>query len=266
MPCYAPCRQVVSILDMQYRTHPEDLSRIARWTTEVLVRMAVKRADCIKTISEFSKNEIIRWTGCPSEKIHVTHLAADSLFDNAPDSGLMMDRNTPYILTVANSYPHKNLHRLVEAFRLIHDRIPHRLVLVGAPRRGEPQLVSALNGLPQDRFVRCSGLARADLAALYQAASVFVLPSLYEGFGLPVLEAMRAGTPVVAARKGAIPEIGGDCVRYVEGDDPEDIARGILEVLEWPEERRRVHVAAARAHAVSFNWSATAKGTLHGLT
>jgi glycosyltransferase involved in cell wall biosynthesis len=264
MPFWAPCRQVVSILDMQYCSHPDDLTRIARWTTHVLVLMASRRADRILTISEFSKQEIIRHTGCPPDRIAVTHLGVDPDFGSTKNQEPRTTNQNPYILSVANSYPHKNLHRLVDAFALLLERIPHQLVIVGRPRLGEPQLVKSLSKIPPERVRRIAGLPRNELIDLYQSADLFVFPSLYEGFGLPVLEAMMAGVPVVTTREGSIPEVGGDEVTYADGRDPADLAAKILETINLPPNARQTRIQSARTRAATFTWSTAAKATVEG--
>lgn len=277
MPCWAPCRQVVTLLDMQYRSHPDDLTRLAHWMTHVLVKMASRRADRILTISEFAKQEIMRHTGCPPARITVTRLGVNNAFAECADPGHKSGSRAttthnpqpttqnvqPYILSVANSYPHKNLHRLVEAFALLLDRIPHRLILVGQRRLGEPQLARALAQVPAERIERFSRLSRSALVACYQSADLFVFPSLYEGFGLPVLEAMMAGVPVVTTRAGSIPEIGGDAVVYADGRKTADLADQMSAVLTWSPTKRLAHIAMARQHATRFTWSATAEATLN---
>ncbi len=270
MPFWAPCPQVVSILDMQYRSHPDDLARLARWTTHLLVMLASRRADGILAISHFSKQEIVRHTKCSPDRISVTHLGVESAFrapiqqvDHPLTSAQPEARSLqPCILSVANSYPHKNLACLAEAFALIMDQIPQQLVLVGRPRLGEPALLHALEKIPPDRVNRMAGLSQQELIALYQSADIFVFPSLYEGFGLPVLEAMMTGVPVITTCEGSIPEVGGDEVVYADGCDPADMAAKIREVIHWPEEVRRKRVEAASARAAAFTWSAAAESTI----
>jgi len=267
MPWSAPCAQVVSILDMQYRTHPEDMGILARGVTHALVQMAARRADKIITISRFAQGEIKRATGCPVEKIEVTHLGVDPAFGTPVEKSegirhRLIKGSAPYLLCVANSYPHKNLHRLAEAFAHLTEQFPHRLVLVGRPRRGESLLAQALARLPADRVDRIQGLSRAELSALYQHADLFVFPSLYEGFGLPVLEAMMAGTPVVTTRCASLPEIGGTHVNYADGRDPADLAAQMAAVLAWSPAQRYARTRAAQRHASFFTWSRTADATV----
>jgi glycosyltransferase involved in cell wall biosynthesis len=261
MPYHASCPQVVSLLDMQYRSHPEDMTTLARWTTHALVLLAARRADRVLTISRFSKQEIMRATGYPGERIQVTPLGVDPAFGQE-ESSRPRQITAPYILCVANSYPHKNLHSLAAAFRQIAGSIPHHLVLVGKPRLGEPALLQELETIPAERIHRLSGLSRPDLIRLYHDAALFVFPSLYEGFGLPVLEAMAAGTPVVTTREGSIPEVGGDDVIYANGRNPSELAGRILEVLGWSESERQQHIRSARIQAGRFHWDFTADATV----
>ncbi|MBW2043187.1 MAG: glycosyltransferase family 4 protein [Deltaproteobacteria bacterium] len=269
-PLVSACPQVVTIHDMQYKRHPEDLTWIARMTTDLLIKIASKRVHRYIAISEFSKSEIIRFTSIPAEKIHVTLLAAEE--ETAPISSLpvalksRVSPDAPYILTVANSYPHKNLHTLVDAFEIIKDQIPHCLVIVGKPRFGEDALQKSLAKVSSlNRVVRILELSRDELFSLYRNADVFVFPSLYEGFGLPVLEAMMCGAPVVTTRMASIPEVGGDCVIYVDSPTPQNFARKVIEVIGWDQKRRFRFTQAAKTRAKTFSWEKTAEQTIHVL-
>ncbi|WPL12753.1 MULTISPECIES: glycosyltransferase family 4 protein [Thiorhodovibrio] len=263
-PFFCGSPQVVSILDMQYKRFPQDLSFVGRFTTEVLVQAASLRAKQLLTISEFSKSEILRFTRAKADKIAVTPLAADPIFAE-PFGGEPLIKD-PYILCVANTYPHKNVDQLVRAFVALEEQIPHQLVLVGLPRLGEAAVQAALRGLRDpNRFSRLSGLNRSHLVGLYQQADLFAFPSLYEGFGLPVLEAMLAGAPVLSTRCGSIPEVGGDYVKYVESNDDEAWVRALLQALttDYPHDERKGE--AARKWREQFVWTKTAKETFRAL-
>ncbi len=268
MPAWAPCPQVVSVLDMQYRTHPDDLSLLARWTTHALVSMAVRRAQRILAISEFSRDEIVRETRIPGDRIRVTPLGVDPAF-GAPVGALrraearrrFVGDDAPFLFSVAHSYPHKNLALLVNAFRLIADDIPHRLLIVGKPRRGESALRQAMDAAPEGRVRRVESVSREELIALYQACSGFVFPSLYEGFGLPLLEALASGAPSLATGAGATREVGGDAALYADGRDVRAWSRAMLDLARLPSEERQARVEAGRAQASRFVWSATAELT-----
>jgi glycosyltransferase involved in cell wall biosynthesis len=260
-------RQSVTIHDMQYKTHPDDLGFIARITTDLLVRGAVRSCEQIIAISEFSKSEIIAQTSAKEEQISVTLEGVNTAFSkqlyrintqNEPWS-----RGTvPHILCVANSYPHKNLHGLVDAFAQVYEKFDANLVIVGKKRLGEPLLENALQQIPSERVIRLERVAYEQLVALYQKAAVFVFPSLYEGFGLPVLEAMMARTPVVTTREASLPEVGGDCAVYADGRNSVDLAEKIMQVLAWSAEERRAWTERAYAHAMHFTWQATAEKTV----
>jgi len=272
-PLRAPCPQVVTIPDMQYKTHPEDLAPHYRVATDILVKAAARRAVHIIAISEFTKSEIVRYTSASPERIDVTHLAADPAFAEP----LSKDRRRtilagllpgggPYVLCVAHTYPHKNVHALVEAFGQIYESVPHRLALVGSRRLGEPQLQAAIEKLPDPgRVVRLEKLNTEQLRAIYQGADVFVFPSLYEGFGLPVLEAMMAGVPVVTTRRASISEVGDELVVYFDPDNPRDLSRKILDVVQWPAEKRGQWTSKATVYARGFSWRETADRTVVAL-
>lgn len=269
-PILCPVPQAVSILDMQYRSHPEDMTFLARVVTDILVRLAARRCNAILTISEFSKSEILQYTSAKPEQVPVTYLAADPAFTPCLPiveirRGLshILPPEIPYLLCVANTYPHKNVAALVRAFGRIQDRIQHHLVLVGKPRRGEPAVSQALAHVPDPaRVHRFQGVDRDALIALYQGAGLFVFPSLYEGFGLPVLEAMTAGVPVLTTRMGSIPEVGGDCVEYFDPWSEGDLGRRIVEMagLQGLERQKAIHLAQERA--ASFSWARTATETM----
>lgn len=260
-PGWVGCPQVVSILDMQYKAFPQDLSRMALLATRVLVPLAARRADHVLTLSEFSRREILAHIGIPAAKVQVVYPAVDPAFGRAlggREAAGMVLPASPYVLCVANTYPHKNVAALVQAVDMAgRDRLLN-LVLVGIEGRGEADVRRAVEAMRHpNRVIRLSRLSRLELATLYQHAAVFAFPSLYEGFGLPVLEAMAAGAPVVTTRCGSIPEVGGDCVRYFDGTAGA-LARCLNELLDLAPEQRRGMVEEARLRAATFSWQRAA--------
>lgn len=268
MPAWAPCRQVVTIHDLQYRTHPEDLKTLARWTTHALISLAVRRADHIIAVSEFSKEEIVRQAGAPRDAISVTQEGVDPIFSSPMPSPFLLEtrrkilnHDRPFLLSVSNSYPHKNLDFLVRAFRRISSSVPHDLVILGKERLGEPALKREIDASPAGRIHRVRSVSREELVALYQSCSAFVFPSLYEGFGLPLLEAMAAGAICLATGEGATREVGGDAIEYANGRDEDEWARAIFRLVHLSEEEKRERRDAARRRATLFTWEETARAT-----
>lgn len=258
-PAFCACPQVVSVLDMQYKRFPRDVSWLAARAMDVLYPAAARRAAAVVAISEFAKAEAVRFLGVPPEKVATTRLAADPAFGEpaGPPPGEL--EGAPYLLCVAHTYPHKNVEVLVRAFNRLAAEIPHRLVLVGKPRLGEAAVAAALNETLPGRAIRFPGLPWRELIALYQNADWFVFPSLYEGFGLPVLEAMRAGAPVLTTREASIPEIGGDAVRYADGRDETAFAAALRAAIALPAAERARQIEAARRRAEGFTWDASAE-------
>jgi glycosyltransferase involved in cell wall biosynthesis len=260
--------QVVSVLDMQYCEFPEDFSWPARWALRAIVPRAARRSRWVLTLSAFSRDQIIRHARVAPDRIRVIHLGVDGLFLAAMTEGDRQERigrhvpAGPYLLCVANTHPHKNVAALIRAFGMMPQHQRHRLVLVGVAGRGEPEVRDALHGSSaNDRVIRLSGLPRPDLVALYQGARVFAFPSLYEGFGLPVLEAMAARVPVVAVRRAPMTEVGGEAIAYADGT-PEDLARVLSGVLALDDPARQAWVERAALRAAGFTWDKTARATL----
>ncbi len=272
-PILTHCPQIVSILDMQYKRHPADLTPIAGITTDILVKSACTRAKRLLTISEFSKREIVELAKVNSDNIRVTHLAASKDFsDRKPVAEIKAARlkylpfDLPYILNVSHSYPHKNLPLLIRSMNHLLGKIPHQLIILGKPRLGEPEVQKELKSFDlKNRVTRIDHVSKSDLIALYQGADLFVFPSLYEGFGLPVLEAMMAKAPVIAARMGSIPEIGGDCITYFNGTDAGALGKEILNTVNADKINRNRLTMAAFERAQEFSWESTADKTINCL-
>lgn len=272
-PGFVPCPQVVTIFDMQYKSYPEDLAPLALRATDVLVRLAARRCRRVLTMSDFGKSEILHYTGARADRIDVTPGAADRSFGEPLDASErqcllrgLLGGTAPYLFYVGNTYPHKNAHGLVEAFGRLAGQLPHNLVLLGRPRRGEPLVESARNQLDDPRrVIRLFQATPTELRALYQGADLFVLPSMYEGFGLPVLEAMMSKVPVLAARRASIPEVGGQNIAYFDPVHANALVAGVRDVLRMPAAEKELRVADAFKRAASFTWARTASQTVMSL-
>ncbi|MCI5165665.1 MAG: glycosyltransferase family 1 protein [Candidatus Electrothrix sp. GM3_4] len=265
-PALCNCPQAVTIHDLQYKSHPDDLTFLERITLDFLVRTACRQCDVVIAVSAFSKEEILRYDFAAEQKVHAVPEGVEPDF-SCPVTEEEVVRlpvaGKPYILCVAHTYPHKQVHLLIEAFSRLAGEIPHHLVLVGRPRRGEGRVEDSLAACTaSDRVHRFLSLEYTELRSLYQQADVFVLPSEYEGFGLPVLEALLAGAPVVTTDKASLPEVGGDCAVYVQQSCPEEFAEAIAHVLGKSPSQRTEMIDKGRAWAQGFTWKKSAARTL----
>jgi glycosyltransferase involved in cell wall biosynthesis len=268
-PLWAPCLQVVSIHDMQYKKYPLDFPFGARIFLQVLMPMVAARCTKVITVSEFSKAEILKYLPIHHSRIQVTLEGVDSSrFQKRKYGQISSETNstceyhTPYFLCVANTYPHKNVATLVGAFGEVSNELPHSLVLVGNPGRGEAHLEKAVRILSNAaRVKRLYHVTDDELTLLYEGASAYISPSLYEGFGLTVIEAMAIGVPVIAAQKGSIPEICRDTVIYFDGSR-EGLVHAIRMFISLPPGQIKCMVENARERAEAFSWDSTAKGTI----
>ena len=243
---------VLTVQDLSFDRLPDLMSRRDRALFRTFVPRSVRRAERVLTGSEWSKNDLVERYGLSPDRIVVTPYGVDSAFHpNGPRA------ERPYALFVGGIQPRKDPLAAVEALALLDGEL--KLVVVGAEKRGGDEVRSAIMRLGLERRVELAGhVERDELAALYRGAACLVFPSRYEGFGLPVLEAMASGTPVVAASAGAVPEVAGDAAILVEPGDPAAIAHGIERAFA---ERDRL-VAAGLERAARFSWQETARRTL----
>ena len=241
LPALTPVRSVVTIHDCIHLMFPEYLrNRLAYAYAHAAMWTAAHKSDRIFTVSEQSKRDILKFFRVAPEKIVVTPNAIDDRFSIPPSEEHVIQTREryqlshAYLLYVGNIKPHKNLERLVEAFHMVREqgRPELELVIIGDEISKLQSLRRAVHKHQLHRYVRFLGFVPdKTLAVLYRLASVFVFPSLYEGFGLPPLEAMASGTPVVTSNVSSLPEVVGDAAVLVDPYKAEAIADGILQVL-----------------------------------
>ena len=246
VPVPAPARRqarVVSLLDVQHRDLPELFSTTERLYRRRYYDRAAKRADAVITISEFTKLRIIEHLDIPADRIFVARLGVDPS-EFAPNLG----ERARVLLYPARGWPHKNHARLLDAFTLLRRSEPDlRLVLTGGG-------LEAIGPVPDGVEVR-GLIPREELRVLYRTSAALVFPSLYEGFGLPPLEAMASGCPVAASDAGSLAEICGDAAVLFDGTSPESIAAGISTALDNSADLQRRGLDRAR----SFTWASCAE-------
>jgi glycosyltransferase involved in cell wall biosynthesis len=268
LPPLVRCRSVVTIHDCIHLMFPQYLpNRLALAYARASIAMASKRATRVLTVSESSKRDILRFVDVPADKIDVIYNAFDERFGVEPrdeDVHRVRERyqlHDPFVLYVGNVKPHKNLGRLIDAFHLVHTRgLDHlKLVLIGDDISKYAALRRAVHHHQLHKYVRLIGYLPEDtLAVMYRLASVFVFPSLYEGFGLPPLEAMASGTPVVTSNVSSLPEVVGNGALLVDPYDPSAIADGMYAVL-TDEALRRDLTQRGLARAKQFSWEASVR-------
>lgn len=225
----------------------------------------LRRAAAVITVSEYSKTAICEAFDVPRERVHVIYNGVRHERFETPQArprGLA----APYLLYCGGHTPRKNVARLIEAFAQVRQDPSFadlRLVMAGPVVRAERELRAAMPPALAPNAVEFAGfVSDAEMVALYQHADAFVFPSIYEGFGMPVLEAMASGTPVITSGSSALPEVGGTVATYVEAERAESIAAGIAQVLGADAESRGARRRAGIEWARAFTWRAAARNTL----
>lgn len=258
-------KHVVTIHDLIFLKHTEQYSFIDRQIYELKTKYAAKHADKIIAVSKETKHDLIHFYRVPEAKIEVIYQSVDLAFQTASQRVADIQKyNLPhkYILNVSSFFPRKNQQKLIEAFDLIKDKVEEDLVLVGGVggNRKDIELLIQHKKL-QNRVKIISNASNEDLPAVYQAASLFVFPSLLEGFGAPVLEALFSKVPVMATKGGAIEEAGGKNSLYINPDSAEEMADGILKVLS-NETLKTQMIEAGFTHAQTMTDKAFAEKTM----
>jgi glycosyltransferase involved in cell wall biosynthesis len=241
--------RAATVYDLVTFRHPEWSTRLTRWMHRTSYRHAARRCDVVFAISEHTAGDAVELLGIERERIRIARPGVDERF--RPE-GERSKLGRPYVLTVATLEPRKNLSRLLEAHALLDSGLA--LALAGGEGWGEHPLLEG------DRVLRLGYVDHDRLAPLYRGAEVFVFPSLFEGFGIPVLEAMASGVPCVVSSHRSLDEAAGDAAIRVDPERPEAIAAGIERALSERDELVRRGIE----HARRFSWRATAEALLGG--
>jgi glycosyltransferase involved in cell wall biosynthesis len=259
---------VVTVPDLIWWHHPASLSRLTSSLWRITVPFAARRAARVLTISNASRDDIVTLLRVPRDRVDVALLGPGTLelVDPTPEAELResLDLGTgPIVLAVSTKVPHKNLRRLLDAMAAVHEHFSDAvLVLPGRPTEHERELQQHAHEIGLGRAARfCGWLSAHDLEGLYQAATCFVYPSLQEGFGLPVLEAMRRGTPVACSNISSMPEVGGNAVLYFDPTDTSSIADALARLLSDRDLLEQLAEAGNERQRL-FTWRATAEATL----
>jgi glycosyltransferase involved in cell wall biosynthesis len=267
-PLWVPCPIVLTVHDISYVAHPEWFSPRDLRVLSRTVPLSIRKAQRVITVSELCRAQIIEHYRVPPDKVvsipnaagpaavPVTEAAADQLL-----TGLGIDSKRPYVLAVGNLQPRKNLIRLISAIRgMVTSGLDIDLVIVGPEHFRVEEVLAAAREVA-DRIKFTGYITDQQLAACYSRAAVFAFPSLFEGFGIPAIEAMAHGVPVVCSNAGAFPEVCGDAAIYFDPLDVDSMADALTRVITDSELRLDL-ARKGRARERQFSWVRSAQSTL----
>ncbi|HBB35115.1 MAG TPA: glycosyl transferase family 1 [Cyanobacteria bacterium UBA8803] len=263
-------KKILNIYDLTFIKYPDYIDSVVK-QYKARIKKCLTWTDLIITISESSKRDIIEYLQVEPERIYVTPLASRySSLDlsqgviSKPQISINYDFSIPYLLFVSTIEPRKNINNLISAFNLLKEKhkIDHHLVLIGRKGWHYEPIFSAIDNSPWNHHIHHLDYLSDDLVAFFYAqADVFVYPSHYEGFGLPVLEAMTLGTPVVTSHTSSLPEVAGDAALLIDPNDPNHLAEAILKIISDSQLRQEL-IQKGKQRAGLFSWERTAKETL----
>jgi glycosyltransferase involved in cell wall biosynthesis len=269
-PLRLKCASIVTIHDMIWHSSgnrsmkgPASVKRkLMNWYYSFVPELAARNASFILTVSQASKDRITQLLGIPEEKIFVTYEAANPIFrqinhvDQICAIRKKYDLPSNFIMAIGSADPRKNIATLVHAYAQLPNNLQedYKLIIVWTHSLLAEKLMMQVNNLGLNSYVHfITQVTNEDLVLLYNTASLFVFPSLDEGFGLPILEAMASGTPVVTANNSSIPEIAGDAAILTNAEDVSSIAKAVTNVLTDPALRRGL-IEKGLVRANSFSW------------
>lgn len=259
------CPTVLTVHDLIGRILPHNLPPVSRFYWGFWLPYSVRWADVVIADSKHTKEDLIRWTGIPPERIYVVYLGVDASFQPFQDDEALESVRAKYrlpgkfILYVGTIEPRKGLDTLLVAYAMLANTIPQDLVIAGKRGWYTASLFRLVEAYGLKQRVHFVGYVDDDdLPKLYNLATLFVYPSRYEGFGLPPLEAMACGVPVVCSNAASLPEVVGDAAWLVPPDAPEMLAAAIYQILE-NEQLQAVMRSKGMARAKIFTWEETAR-------
>lgn len=265
LPLVCPTQSAVTVHDLSFFLYPETFNRANRLYLRAITRWSVRRADAVIAVSEHTRQDVIRLLGVPADRVHVAPNGVDPDFRPLPEHDVQSFRERhklpqSFILCISTIEPRKNLTTLIRAYAAL-GKTDHVLIIGGGRGWRYQDVFDTVDELELHDRVRFSGFIRhRDLPLWYNAAEVFVFPSIYEGFGLPPLEAMACGTPVIASNASSLPEVVGRAGVQVNPTDVEALAEAIHRVIT---DSGLATSMAERglSRAGRFSWQASAERT-----
>ncbi|MCU0533623.1 MAG: glycosyltransferase family 4 protein [Hydrococcus sp. Prado102] len=269
-----PCKssfKILTIHDLTFIKYPQFTNSIVKNTYASRIKRCLKWTDLVITFSQNTKQEIVEYLGVESDRIFITPQASRYPPNYLVQNKLKQlelygqyDFSQPYILFVSKLEPRKNIITLIKAFNLLkqENRIEHQLILIGQKGWGYEPILNAIATSPHtDSIYHLDYLSDELVALFYSQADVFVYPSYYEGFGLPVLEAMTLGAPVITSNTSSLPEVAGDAAILINPHDSTELAEAILKVISNSQLRQDL-INKGKERAKLFSWKTTARETL----
>jgi glycosyltransferase involved in cell wall biosynthesis len=273
VPLKTFARVVLSLVEFSWFTNPDDFpaSRFFLQQIRLMTRQSIHRADHVITPTQIGKNLLLEYFNVPEQKVEVIPFGFNERFlETSPAEEINRTKQKyaiyqDYILSVGDLHPRKNLLRIIDAFNWLKEtrKIPHQLVIVGKELwRAQEIFKKASSCSARDSIIFTGYVSFQELRALYQGASLFVFPSLDEGFGLPVHEAMASRLPTIVSDRGALPEVAGDAALVVDPLSIEEIGGAINRVLDSPTLRNTL-ISRGLEQIKSFSWEASCRKLLH---
>ncbi|HUQ47302.1 MAG TPA: glycosyltransferase family 1 protein [Gemmatimonadaceae bacterium] len=258
--------QVVSVHDVNYLGHSGRRTPVGRRAFQFFVEKTVERASHVITISNFSRGEIMKHLGVPPEKVSVVYCAAREqasigLSSPQQESEVVRNLSQPFMIAFSSLSAHKNIARLIAAFARISSDVPHSLVLIGHMPEKSAEIKAALQRAGDDRIHFTGFIPDSDVDALMKRTSLFVFPSLYEGFGLPILDAQEADVPIACSNVAALPEVAGEGAILFDPLSVDDMAEKLKRAL-LDTALRESLVVSGRENAARFSWNKAASETM----
>lgn len=272
LPYRTETKFVLTLPEIPWFTHPEDFPASSLFSSQVRLttRYSIRKTDRVITLTHLMKDRIVDYFDIPEGKVHVIPWGVDERFcapageEQTEKIRTKLDLKRPYILCVGDLHPRKNQANLIRAYTILREKynIPFNLVLAGREIYKVDEIYNLAQSSSSRHSIIFTGYITFDeLRALYQCASIFVFPSLHEGFGLPVHEAMASGVPVVSSDRDALPEVAGDAALFVDPLDADSIAAAILRVIEDTKLREEM-IARGHRQVQQFSWKESARKLL----
>ena len=272
-PFYCPVKSSVVLHDISYEAHPEWFDCKNRFILKTLSKLSAKSADAIFTVSNYSKNEIIKYYKLNPDKITVAHLAPDSSFAKINELEKVeavkkkYGINSKFILCVGSMFNRRHIPEIIEAFEKIANKYNNYQLLIIGKNHTHPfidintKIKTANENLGREAIVHFDFVSEDELLALYSSCEINIYLSDYEGFGLPVIEAQFFGKPVITSYNSSLIEVGGDSVEFVENNTTEDIYKSLERVVS-DENHRKDLIRRGEENIKRFDWEKCARETI----